>query len=133
MIFRKKDGGFSTTPLKASAALKPEERAACGTGHLMILCERAASGTLDKTVYPDSRQKPVGLTEAALLSGDSAIPVVSDTAVALDDVPPDPSVILEPEIPVLAPERQSFHVIPFFVRLVNRYLRPPLDEFPLET
>ena len=107
---RQKDGEFSATHLKVTG-LRPGDRAACGIGHLMILCERAASGTLEKTVYPETRPKPVGLTEATALEIEM-----------VDDIPPDPTVVPEPEAPVLAQSGSKFHAIPFLVRLVNRHL-----------
>jgi hypothetical protein len=140
-VAQKKGGGFSSRPLKVTG-LKPTERAACGIGHLMILCERAASGSLDKTVYPDNNKKPVGLTETAVLNGEGKPPSVQSfedlppenlivTGVDIvDDIPPDPNVTPEPEVPVLAEPVTKFHVLPLLVRLVNKHVRPPLDEFP---
>ena len=114
---RQKGGGFETRPLK-TGDLKPQERAACGVGHLMILCERAASGTLDKTVYYSAN------------NGDDRDPPPTAFVEAPDDLPPDPTVTPEPEIPMLAEEARPFHLLPLLVRLVNRHMRPPLDDFP---
>ena len=140
-VKQKKDG-FASRVLKTG--LKPGERAACGIGHLMTLCERAASGSLDKTVYPDNKPKPVGLTEATVLNNEGRTPPAVQFEDAplpepemvntpiIDDVPPDPTIVLEPDVPTMVYEEPvtKFHVLPFLVRLVNKHMRPPLDEFP---
>lgn len=111
-VHKKKDGGASFRPIKAGG-LKPGERAACGTGHLMILCERvASSGSLDKTVWPDKKAAVVeGTTPNGEVKPPAESPKVEEpklaeplkseepliqegelkSAAIIDDIPPDPN------------------------------------------
>lgn len=139
-ISQKNNDGFSSRPL-TTAGLNHGERAACGIGHLMILCERAASGSLDKIVYPDNNKlKLVGLTEVTVNSGGNSI-LTSTNAKStddFDDLLPDPTVPEPEEIPVFSNDKPTikFHIIPFLVRIINKHLRPPNDEefpFPSES